>query len=119
GALDGFNSGRVALVEAHDTLSDPVSGSLAAKVKGPSAVLAPLSDVITADTVRSLEEHLGSVRQSLGDAEAQRDSAQSGIQGAHREHADLLAQLEAMRARSQETTIRRGRLEEEAADVAG
>jgi chromosome segregation protein len=180
GALDGFNSGRVALVEAHDVASDPVTGSLAAKVRGPSAVVAPLSDIITAETltealaarsslppgksiitrrgewlgrnwlrisrgedhhagvierehrlktmrsefaiteekVRSLEEHLASVRQSLADAEAQRDSAQSGIQGAHREHADLLAQLEAMRARSQETTIRRGRLEEEAADVA-
>ncbi|HVY79964.1 MAG TPA: chromosome segregation protein SMC, partial [Steroidobacteraceae bacterium] len=179
-ALDGFNNGRVALIEQDGSGDQSVPGSLASKVKGPAAVVNPLADVITAETlaealaarsslppgrsiitrggewigrnwlrvsrgedhhagvierehrlkalradfavseekVRSLEEHLASVRQSLADAEAQRDGAQSGIQGAHRAHADLLAQLEAMRARSQENTLRRARLEEEGNDVA-
>jgi chromosome segregation protein len=65
-----------------------------------------------------IEAHLATVRQSLTDAEAERDRAQSGIQSAHREHADLLGQLEATRARSQENTLRRERLEEEAAEAA-
>ena len=50
-------------------------------------------------------------------AERERDAAQSRIQGAHREHADLLGQLEGERARAQESTVRRERLEEEAAEV--
>jgi chromosome segregation protein len=65
-----------------------------------------------------IESHLATVRKSLAEAETERDRAQSGIQSAHREHADLLGQLEAMRARSQETTLRRERLEEEAAEAA-
>jgi chromosome segregation protein len=65
-----------------------------------------------------IEAHLATVRQSLSDAEAERDRAQSGIQSAHREHADLLGQLEATRARSQESTLRRERLEEDAAEAA-
>ena len=179
-ALDGFSSGRLALVEQDGAAESAQPGSLASKVKGPASVVGPLSDVITAETlaealagrgslpagksiitrngewigrnwlrvsrgadhhagvierehrlkslradfalaeeqVRAIETHLAEVRQSLADAEAQRDAAQSGIQGAHREHADLLAQLEAMRARSQETTLRRERLEAEAAEVA-
>ena len=54
---------------------------------------------------------------TLATAERERDQAQSRIQGAHREHADLLGQLEGERARSQESTLRRERLEEEAAEV--
>jgi len=180
GALDGFSSGRLALIEQNGASDGAVPGSLAAKVKGPAAVIDPLGDVITADTLtealaarsslppgksiitrqgewlgrnwlrvsrgedrhagvierehrlktlrsdfavceeraRDLESQLASVRQSLSDAEAQRDGAQSGIQGAHRAHADLLGQLEAMRARAQESTLRRARLEAESADVA-
>jgi len=180
GALDGFNSGRLALVEPSEVAELSQPGSLAAKVKGPAAVVTPLADVITADSlaealaarsslppgksiitrqgewlgrnwlrisrgedrhsgiierehrlkslrtefesaeerVRGIEEHLGSVRQSLADAERQRDSAQAGIQGAHRKHTDLLGQLEATRARAQESALRRARLEEEATDVA-
>jgi chromosome segregation protein len=179
-ALDGFNNGRVALIENDGASGSSDAGSLASKVKGPAAVVNPLADVITADTlaealvargslpagksiitrrgewlgrnwlrvsrgedhhagvlerehrlktlradfsvseekVRTMEEQLAAVRQSLADAEAQRDGAQSGIQGAHRAHADLLAQLEAMRARSQENTARRGRLDAEATEVA-
>jgi chromosome segregation protein len=180
GALDGFNSGRLALVEPSEVEDFTQPGSLAAKVKGPAAVVGPLADIITADSlaqalaarsslppgksiitrhgewlgrnwlrisrgedrhsgiierehrlkslrsefdvaeerVKGMESHLGSVRQSLADAERERDSAQAGIQGAHRRHSDLLGQLEAMRARAQESALRRARLEEESAEVA-
>jgi chromosome segregation protein len=180
GGLDGFNSGRLALVEPSEISEQSQPGSLAAKVRGPAAVVSPLADVITAETlaealaarsslppgksiitrhgewlgrnwlrisrgedrhsgiierehrlkslrtefdvaeerVKSMESHLGSVRQSLSDAERERDSAQAGIQGAHRQHNDLLGQLEAMRARAHESGLRRARLDEEASDVA-
>jgi chromosome segregation protein len=65
-----------------------------------------------------VESALAAAREALARAEADRDHAQSGIQAAHRKHADLLSQLEAARARAQESTLRRERLEEEAADVA-
>jgi chromosome segregation protein len=71
-----------------------------------------------AERARAIEAHLNAVRESLAEAEIARNAAQSGIQGAHRAHADLLGQLEAMRARSQEVGLRRARLEEEAAGVA-
>ncbi len=64
-----------------------------------------------------MEAALASCRDDLAAAERQRDEAQSRIQGAHREHADLLGQLEGERARTQESTLRRERLEEEAAEV--
>jgi chromosome segregation protein len=70
------------------------------------------------ERVHEVEAALASVRESLAKAESDRDHAQSGIQAAHRKHADLLSQLEATRARAQESTLRRERLEEEAADVA-
>ncbi|HVO46872.1 MAG TPA: chromosome segregation protein SMC, partial [Steroidobacteraceae bacterium] len=69
------------------------------------------------ERVGAVEAHLAAVRESLAEAESSRDRAQSGIQSAHRRHAELLSQLEAMRARAQESTLRRERLEEEAADV--
>jgi chromosome segregation protein len=64
-----------------------------------------------------METLLATCRTNLATAERERDEAQSRIQGAHREHADLLGQLEGERARSQESTLRRERLEEEAAEV--
>ena len=67
---------------------------------------------------REIEAHLAAVRAALTDAESQRDRLQAGIQAAHRTHSDQLAQLEAGRARSQESTLRRGRLDEESADAA-
>ena len=67
--------------------------------------------------VRGLEADLAAARSALGTAEAARDSAQGRIQQAHRAHADLLGQLEAGRARAQESTLRRERLEVEAAEV--
>ena len=65
-----------------------------------------------------VETHLAEVRQSLAQAEAERDRSQSGIQAAHRGHADVLAQLEGMRARAEESTLRSERLEAEAAEAA-
>jgi chromosome segregation protein len=64
-----------------------------------------------------METRLAACREELAAAERERDQAQSTIQGAHRFHADLLGQLEGERARSQESTVRRERLEEEAAEV--
>ncbi len=69
------------------------------------------------ESVRDGEAALARCREDLGGAERERDAAQSRIQGAHRDHADLLGQLEGERARSQESTLRRERLEEEAAEV--
>jgi chromosome segregation protein len=71
-----------------------------------------------AERARAIEAHLVTVRQALAEAEVARNDAQSGIQGTHHAHAELLGQLEAMRARSQEAALRRARLEEEAAGVA-
>ncbi|HEV7448334.1 MAG TPA: hypothetical protein VGO18_37550, partial [Steroidobacteraceae bacterium] len=65
-----------------------------------------------------VEAHLAAVRESLAQAESQRDQAQSGIQSTHRRHAELMSQLEATRARAQESMLRRERLEDEAAEVA-
>jgi chromosome segregation protein len=70
------------------------------------------------ERARALEAHLAGVRQSLAEAESERNAAQSKIQGAHRSHADLLGQLEAARARSQEAGLRRARIEEEAKEIA-
>jgi chromosome segregation protein len=70
------------------------------------------------ENTRGMEVALSTCREQLSSAERERDAAQSRIQGAHRQHADLLGQLEGERARSQESTVRRERLEEEAAEVA-
>jgi chromosome segregation protein len=69
------------------------------------------------DNTREMEAQLAACRSNLASAEQERDEAQRRIQGAHRDHADLLGQLEGERARSQESTLRRERLEEEAAEV--
>ncbi len=69
------------------------------------------------ENVREMEAALAACREALAQAERERDAAQGRIQGAHREHADLLGQLEGERARAQESTVRRERLEEEAAEV--
>jgi chromosome segregation protein len=73
---------------------------------------------VVEERVHEVEASLGAVRESLARAESDRDHAQSGIQAAHRKHADLMSQLEATRARAQESTLRRERMEEDAADVA-
>ena len=68
--------------------------------------------------VREVEEQIAGLRATLAAAEQSRDAAQARIQNAHREHADVLGQLEAGRARAQETALRRERLEQEAGEVA-
>ena len=68
--------------------------------------------------VRAIEAEIHRARERLIGAEAQRDGAQSRIQLAHREHADLLGQLEATRARQHESLLRRERLELEIAEIA-
>jgi chromosome segregation protein len=68
--------------------------------------------------VGQIEARLASIRGSLGAAERDRDRAQSQIHSAHREHAELAAQLEGARARSEETTVRRARLDEESGETA-
>jgi chromosome segregation protein len=73
---------------------------------------------IAEERANEVGAHLAAVRESLAQAESQRDQAQSGIQSTHRRHAELLSQLEATRARAQDSMLRRERLEEEAADVA-
>ncbi|GMU68605.1 MAG: chromosome partition protein Smc [Steroidobacteraceae bacterium] len=70
------------------------------------------------ERVRDMEAQIASLRGALAAAEQARDAAQARIQLAHREHADVLSQLEAGRARAQESTLRRERLDGEAADVA-
>jgi len=61
--------------------------------------------------VQASEQELLDLRAQMATAEAERDTAQSRIQSAHREHADLLGQLEGVRARSQESSLRRERLD--------
>jgi len=73
---------------------------------------------MTEERVKEVEAHLAGVRDSLVEAESEREYAQSSIQTTHRRHAELLGQLEATRAKAQEAMLRRERLDEEAADVA-
>ncbi len=68
--------------------------------------------------VRDIEARLAAVRESLAAAEHGRERLQSDIRAAHREHTDLSGQLEAARARSEESALRRGRLDEEEAQTA-
>ncbi len=67
--------------------------------------------------VATLEDDLSGLRSRLAGAEALRDSIQGRIQAAHRAHADLLGQLEATRVRSEESVLRRERIDLEAAEV--
>jgi chromosome segregation protein len=83
------------------------------RLKGLRATVA-----LTEERANEVQAHLAAVRESLAQAESDRDHAQSGIQSTHRRHAELLSQLEATRARAQESMLRRERLDEEAADIA-
>ncbi|MGH8226871.1 MAG: chromosome segregation protein SMC, partial [Steroidobacteraceae bacterium] len=66
------------------------------------------------ERARALESALAAVREALAGSERERDRLQAEIEGAHRAHADLLGQLEAARARAEESRLRRVRLDEEA-----
>ncbi|HEV7984906.1 MAG TPA: hypothetical protein VGP20_01995, partial [Steroidobacteraceae bacterium] len=69
-------------------------------------------------SVRALEQEMLDLRAQVSSAEQQREVTQGRIQSAHREHAELRARLEALRARFEEGTARRGRIEAEQAEVA-
>jgi chromosome segregation protein len=69
-------------------------------------------------SVRALEQEILELRAQVSSAEQQRDATQARIQSAHHQYADLLGRLEALRARFEEGTARRGRIEAEQADVA-
>ncbi len=69
------------------------------------------------NTVQAAEAELQQVREGMSVAERSRDEVQAQIQAAHRSHADVLGQLEASRARVQESVARRQRLDLEAQEV--
>jgi len=73
---------------------------------------------VSEEAVGQLEAQLAEVRHALAAAEAERDQTQAGIQTAQRTHAGLQGQLQATRARVQDSVLRRERLEEDAAEVA-
>jgi len=68
-------------------------------------------------SVRTLEQEILALRGQVGAAEQQRDAIQVRIQAAHREHAELRGRLEARRARFEEGSLRRARIESEQAEV--
>ena len=67
--------------------------------------------------VQAAEVELQQIREGMSVAERSRDEVQAQIQAAHRSHADVLGQLEASRARVQESVARRQRLDLEAQEV--
>jgi chromosome segregation protein len=69
-------------------------------------------------TVANFEQQLRDVRAEVVAAESARDELQERIQVAHREYSEARGQLEAMRARNQQTALRLERLERESAELA-
>ena len=82
------------------------------RLKGLRAELAQADE-----RVRDFEQQAAALRANLLAVEAHRDSVQGSIQAAHLAHSDLLGLLEATRARLQESTLRRERLEGESAEI--
>jgi chromosome segregation protein len=179
-SVEALRTGRITIVESTDSGALGAGNTLAARVRGPRAVVALLNSVEVADSLadalarrrglsgqqsimtragewvgrdwlrvsRAQDAHngvlerehrlksarqelaaiearvseqeaaLADARAQLGMAEGERDAAQAGIQGVHRQHADLLGQLEGVRARSEESTLRRERLDLEAVELA-
>jgi chromosome segregation protein len=72
----------------------------------------------TAERVAQAERALADRRAALAGADAARDAAQGELQRAHQRHADLLAALQASRARAAESSQRRERLQQDAGEVA-
>ncbi|MFI4895125.1 MAG: chromosome segregation protein SMC [Steroidobacterales bacterium] len=68
--------------------------------------------------VGALEQDILALRAQVVAAERQRDAIQGRIQDAHHEHSELRGRLEALRARFEEATLRRARIEAEQAEVA-
>ena len=67
--------------------------------------------------LREAEQELERVRERLVAAEHGRDEVQGQIQGVHREHGELQAQLGAMRARLEEAALRRERIDAEHSEL--
>jgi len=70
------------------------------------------------ERARNAEETLSGTREALQSAEAGRETVQADLQRAHRQHADLLAALQAARARAEEASQRGERLQQDAGEVA-
>jgi len=68
--------------------------------------------------VGALEQDILALRAQVVAAETERDATQGRIQNAHHEHSELRGRLEALRARFEEATLRRARIEAEQAEVA-
>ncbi len=178
-ALQGFDGGSVSFIATGGGVASGVAGTLAARVRGPAAVVALLEGIRTADSLgtalrqrgtltrgesvmtrggewlgsdwlrvnrgsdahagvierehrlkslrhsaqeaeteaRTAEQSVAMLRERGVDAERRREVAQAEIQSAHRQHAELRAQLEALRARLEEAAARRTRLDTEIAEV--
>jgi chromosome segregation protein len=71
------------------------------------------------DGLRAAEQALEQLRTRVLDAEQRREAAQAQIQNSHREHGELRAQLGALQARHDESSLRRLRVEAELAEVNG
>ena len=68
-------------------------------------------------TVRDAEAALAGVREALTATDREREAVQSQISSAHRHHSELRGQLEAARARLQQSQLRRERIARESQDV--
>ncbi|MGA2024799.1 MAG: chromosome segregation protein SMC [Steroidobacteraceae bacterium] len=68
--------------------------------------------------VLAREEEIAALRAQVASIEQQRDSIQGRIQQAHREHGELRGRLEGLKARLEESALRRGRIEAEQSEVA-
>jgi chromosome segregation protein len=179
GALQSFEGGSVSFIDTAGGVASGSQGTLAARVRGPAAVVGLLEGIRTSESlsgalrvrgslgrgesvitpagewigadwlrvnrgsdahagvierehrlkslrqaaqaadgeVRGADETIADLRQRGAEAERRREAAQAEIQSAHRQHAELRAQLEALRARLEEAALRRTRLEAEAAEV--
>ncbi|HEV7632269.1 MAG TPA: AAA family ATPase, partial [Steroidobacteraceae bacterium] len=67
---------------------------------------------------RDVEQQLAGLRQSATDSERERDAVQGQIQLAHRAHSDALGQLEATKARSQQSVLQQERIGRETTELA-
>ncbi|MEO8309208.1 MAG: chromosome segregation protein SMC [Pseudomonadota bacterium] len=67
--------------------------------------------------VTRVEERLRELRLQVAAAETERDTIQQRIQAAHREYSEAHGQVEATRARAQQTTLRLDRIDRDAAEL--
>ncbi len=179
GSLARLSTGRVTLVESGPGVANVPESTLAARVRGPAAIITPLLSVRTAQSlaqalrgrqglsagesyitregewvgrdwlrvsrgtdqragvlerehrlkglrgsagaaasgVERAEAALAAARGALGQVEREREETQASLASAHRAHADLLASLQAGRARAAESDRRGERLQRDAGEV--